>query len=200
METNEKSMTPEESLQIIRRAILHSRKNLREGSFYYLLWGWVLLFASLSCYFVLWYFLKREMYQGLYWKSLATWIIPLAIGFIILWIYKARNKKQEQVCSHIDRYLAYLWTGAGVIFGLMAGISSVLDFYPTPFILPVMGLATFVSGIMIRFNALIFGGVLFVLASVVSVFVPDIYQLIVFAVSIVFGYLVPGYLLKLSKD
>jgi hypothetical protein len=82
----------------------------------------------------------------------------------------------------------------------MAGISSVLDVYPTPFILPVMGLATFVSGIMIRFNALIFGGVLFVLASVVSVFVPDIYQLIVFAVSIVFGYLVPGYLLKLSKD
>ncbi len=35
----EKSLTPEESLQIIQKSISNSRKNLREGSFYYLLWG-----------------------------------------------------------------------------------------------------------------------------------------------------------------
>lgn len=200
METNEKTMTPEESLQIIQRAILHSRNNLREGSFYYLLWGWVLLFASILCYFVLCYFLERQIYQGLYWKALASWIIPIVIGFIIQWIYKARNIRKDLVRSQIDRYLTSIWAAAGVIFALMVLISYILDVYPTPFILAVMGLTTFISGIMVRFNPLMFGGVIFALASIVSVFVPDLYQLIVFACSIVIGYLIPGYLLKISKN
>ncbi|KPK86468.1 MAG: hypothetical protein AMS27_05045, partial [Bacteroides sp. SM23_62_1] len=189
MESNEKSMTPEESLQIIRKAISNSRRNLREGSFYYLLWGWVLLCASILCYFMLRYFLRREMYEDLYWKALASWLVPVMIGFIIQWIYKSRNKKQDVVRSYIDHYLTYLWVAAGIIFALMAVLSYFLGVYPTPFILPVMGLATFVSGIIVRFTPLMFGGIIFVLASIVTAFVPDMYQLIVFAVSIVFGYL-----------
>lgn len=200
METNEKTMTPEESLQVIRKAILHSRNNLREGSFYYLLWGWILLFASLLCYFVLWYFLRREMYQGLYWKAITSWAIPIFIGFIIQWVYKTRNKRQDVVRSHIHHYLVYLWAVTGIIFGLLVAICYILDVYPEPFILAVMGLSTFISGIMIRFRPLMYGGVLFVLASLVSAFVPGYNQLIVFAISIVLGYLVPGYLLKMSKN
>jgi len=198
--TNEKTMTPEESLQIIRKAILHSRKNLRDGSFYYLLWGWVLLFASILCYLVLRYFLQREMYEGLYWKALISWIIPIAIGFIIQWIYKVWSKKQDSVQSHIDRYLVYLWAATGIIFASMVAICYILNVYPEPFILAVMGLSTFISGIMIRFNPLLYGGVIFVLAALVSAFVPGHNQLIVFAISIVFGYLIPGYLLKMSKN
>lgn len=200
MENNEKTMTPEESLQIIQKAILHSRNNLREGSFYYLLWGWVLLFASILCYFVLWYFLKREMYEGLYLKALASWIIPIVIGFIIQWIYNSRNQRHDQIRTHIDRYLGSLWVAAGLVFVIMVIISYILGVYPTPFILAVMGLATFTSGMIVRFNPLMFGGVIFVLASVISAFVPGIYELIVFAVSIVLGYLIPGYMLKMSKN
>ena len=48
----EKNLTPEESLQIIRKFVVYSRRNLREGSFYYLLWGWALILAGLANYFL----------------------------------------------------------------------------------------------------------------------------------------------------
>ena len=55
MNAMEKTLTPEESLRIIQRSISNSRRNMREGSFYYLLWGWSLILASLANYFLIRY-------------------------------------------------------------------------------------------------------------------------------------------------
>ena len=65
-----KTLTPEESLQIIQKSILNSRKNMREGSFYYLLWGWALILASLANYFLIRNFLGKEQYEGIWIRSL----------------------------------------------------------------------------------------------------------------------------------
>ena len=46
METNEKSMTPEESIQIIRKSILNSRKNLKGKRFLLFILGVVTGFCQ----------------------------------------------------------------------------------------------------------------------------------------------------------
>jgi len=200
METNEKTMTPEESLQIIQKSISASRRNMKSGSFYYLLWGWVLLASSLLCYFVLRYLILNEMYSGMYWKSMLCWVVPITIGLIFGSIYKRRKIKNEKVRTHIDRYIAILWTAAGITFVLMVFICYFLDVYPTPFILVGVGLVTFVSGFMVRFNPLMIGGLVFSAAGIVAAFTPGLTQLLIFAVALVPGYLLPGYLLRISKN
>ena len=173
---------------------------MKDGSFYYLLWGWVLLIASLLCYFVLRYLIVNEIYEGMYWKSMLCWVVPIVGGLIIGKIIKMRKRKNEIVRTHIDRYLAILWTAAGFTFVIMVFICYLLDVYPTPFILVGVGLVTFVSGFMVRFNPLMIGGIIFSAAGIVSAFTPGLAQLLIFAAALVPGYLVPGYLLKVTKN
>ncbi len=193
-------MTPEESLQIIQKSILTSRKNMKEGSFYYLLWGWILLISSLLCYFVLRYLIMNEMYEGMYWKSLLCWVVPITTGVLIKMIFTRRRNREEKVRTHIDRYLTMLWYAAAITFILLVIISYFTDVYPTPFILAGVGLVTFVSGFMIRFNPLMIGGLVFSAAGIVAAFAPGLTQLLIFAIALVPGYLLPGYLLKISKN
>ena len=200
METNEKAMTPEESLQIIQKSITTSRKNMKQGSFYYLLWGWVLLAASLICYFVLRYLINNEMYEGMYWKSMLCWIVPIAVGFVIQMIQKGKQRKESIVRTHIQRHMFAMWLAAGITFLILVFICYFQDVYPTPFILAGVGLVTFMSGIMIRFTPLMIGGIIFSAAAVLAAFSNGLDQLLIFGVALVPGYLLPGYLLRISKN
>lgn len=200
METNEKTMTPEESIQLIRKSILNSRRNLKENGFYYLFWGWMLVFASLTNYFLIRYLHARELYEQIFPASSITWGIFVAIGFLIVFIYKGRSGKRDIMITHLDRVLTILWLSAGVIFVMIVLFCYKNDSYPTPYILAVTGMATFLSGITVRFKPLMIGGLVFAAISVVSLFVPGMSQLLLVAIAMVLGFLIPGYLLKTAKD
>ena len=172
---------------------------MKDGSFYYLLWGWVLLLSSMLCYFVIRYLIINEIYEGMYWKSLLCWIVPIGAGVIIQLIQKRKQRKERLFKTHIDRYLTTLWMAAGVTFALMVIICYIMDIYPTPFILAGVGLVTFASGIMVRFTPLMIGGIIFSAAAVVSAFTPALEQILIFAIALLPGYLLPGYLLRMSK-
>ncbi|MDA3905931.1 MAG: hypothetical protein PF484_07635 [Bacteroidales bacterium] len=195
----ENKMTIEESFKIIQKSIANSRKNMREASFYYLLWGWTLILASLTNYFVLRYYIQAEAYAGTWWKSLLAWTIFLVSAAIILRIKNSRSTKREKVVTHIDRFISILWLGSGIIMGLMVFLSFKVNSYPTPFILAITALATFVSGAIVRYKPLIFGSIIFLAASIISIYVSGLEQLLVFAAAVALGYLFPGYLLKVIK-
>jgi hypothetical protein len=196
METTEKTMTPEESLEIIRKTIIHSRQNLREGSFYYLLWGWIAILGCLSNYLLIWYSLKKELYSALYIKSIISWGIFVFAGVVIQMIYFFRSARKEMVQTYFDRFLLVLWSAAGLVMLFMVFFCYEQSHYPTPYLLITAALATFVTGITVRFRPLVAGGIIFALASVPCVYLDGLDQLLVFAGAMVLGYLVPGYMLK----
>lgn len=194
------TMTPEESLQIIQKTISNSRRNMREGSFYYILWGWMLILASLSNYAVLRYYIIKEAYASLWWKSLLIWIIYVAIAMLIQYVQNNRSLQREKVFSHLDRYIATLWLTSGVIMALMVFFAFKVDSYPVPFILGITALATFVSGMMVRYTPLIVGGIVFLIAAVIAIYIGGLEQLLVFAGAMILGYLIPGYMLRTIKN
>jgi hypothetical protein len=200
MESNEKTMTPEESLQFIKKTILNSRRNLKENGFYYLLWGWLLTFASLTNYFLIRYLHAKEMYEQIFITSTIVWGIFVAVGFIIVFIYISKTGKKYAIITHLDRIITTLWLTAGVVFVLIILFCYRYESYPTPYILAITGMTTFISGMMIRYTPLIGGGILFAVVSVISIFVPALSQLLLVAISLVLGFLIPGYLLKTSKE
>jgi hypothetical protein len=62
-------------------------------------------------------------------------------------------------------------------------------------LLPV-GMATFLSGIIIRFTPLLFGGITFWVAVTLCFLASPVDQYLIGGVAMIFGYLVPGYMLK----
>jgi hypothetical protein len=196
----EKTLTPEESLQIIQRSISNSRRNIREGSFYYLLWGWALILSSLANYFLIRYLIGQERYGDIMLMSLLAWGVFIIAAMIIQFVYQSRAAKRDRVVTHLDRYITIIWITAGLLMGLMAFLSLKLDAYPTPFILGVTAMATAASGLMVRFRPLVVGAVIFLAAAVISSYLRGTDQLLVFAVAMVLGYLIPGYIIRTSKN
>lgn len=196
----EKTLTPEESLQIIQKSISITRQNLREHSFFYLYWGWILIVASISHYFVLRHFIIAEQYHKLGFASLLLWGITIGVAFLIQFIILSRNKKSERVETHLDRYMKIVWTLAGGLMGLMAFLSLKVGSNPPAFILAVTAMAIAVSGLMLRLRVLLFGSAVFMVASVVAIYIDSPIQLLVCAAAMVLGYLVPGYILRYSKE
>ncbi len=141
---------------------------MAEGSFYYLLWGWALILASLANYFLIRYSIGKEQFEEIWHRSLLIWGVFVIGAMIIQFVTISRFHKG--------------------------------DTYPTPFILGVTAMATAVSGLMVRFRPLIIGGLVFLVAAIVSIYLRGTEQLLVLAIAMVFGYLIPGYILRSSKN
>ena len=173
---------------------------MREASFYYVLWGWVLILASIANYAMLKYYIRNEMYEGLWWKSCIIWLVFVAAATVIQRIKLARSSGGEKVVTHLDRYITTLWLSSGGIMVLMVFFAFKADSYPVPFILGITALATFVSGMMVKYIPLIVGGIIFLASAVVSMYVGGLEQLLIFAGAMILGYLIPGYMLRTIKN
>ena len=196
----EKTMTPEESLQIIQKTISRSRENMREESLHYIVWGWALVLGAFANYAVLKYFLVREVYAGLWWKSMLAWIVVMVPAFIITSIISSRREKNKMVKTHLNRYISNIWMSAGILYPVMVFFAFKLGTYPPPLILAVTALATFISGNIVRFTPLMVGGAVFLIASIAALYVMGPEQLMIFAGAMVLGFIVPGYMLRYSKN
>ena len=132
--------------------------------------------------------------------SLLAWGVFIIAAMIIQFVYQSRSGKKERVVTHLDRYLTILWVAAGMLMGLMTFLSLKVNAYPTPFILGVTAMATAVSGLMVRFRPLVIGAMVFLAAAVISSFLNGTDQLLVFAVAMLLGYLIPGYIIRSLKN
>ena len=196
----EKTMTPEESLQIIQKSIVHSRENMREGSHFYILWGWALILGALSNYVLIRYLISQQAFEGIWWKSLLTWLVFVGTAFIIQLVMTSRFQRKKMVKTHLSRYISTLWLSAGIVMALMVFFAIKLDTYPTALIQAITAIPTFVSGNMVRYIPLMVGGAIFLIASVIALHVNGTDQLLVFAGAVLLGYLVPGYILRYTKN
>jgi hypothetical protein len=195
----ENTLTPEESLQIIQKSIANIRRNMRDGAFYFILWGWALILAALTHFGVMLYFIKNKLH-GEWWISVAIWMFYVLIAFIWQNIKISRESRSTMVKTSLDRLFGIVWYSSGMVFGLIIFFSVKLQIIPVPFILAVTASATFISGMLIKFRPIILGGIVFALASVISVFFGGMGQTLVVAVSLILGYLIPGYMLRNIKD
>lgn len=200
MENQSQTMTPEESIRLISRFIANYRKNYQHDSFYFLLWGWMITIASLSHFTILRILISTEVYNLIGWFSAINWTFFVVLGIIIQIIHIRRISANNPERSHLDKYITRLWQTTAIVLFLVLFISLKLGVYPTPFILSVVGLATLVTGFIIRFDPLKYGGIALFIFAVIAAFITNEYQLIINAVALSSGYLIPGYMLKYKKQ
>lgn len=186
---NTQGLTPAESLDIITQAIQQTKENFKEQSFYYLLWGWLVVIAAIGNYGLL--MAENYTYAHLPW-------ILMPIGAVVTVVFAIKEGKQQGRETYFDVFLKYLWMVLGVAFFLVVGLSFSLQISPTILTLFLAGIGTTVSGLVMKFKPLIFGGIAFFIFSIWSAFLTGPLVLLINALAITIGYLIPAYLLKKS--
>ena len=153
-----------------------------------MLWGWLIAIASL-----LFFFLRSYTHFKLYFLPFPV----LAIAGIVLTVnFYSRFAAYE---TYLSYYLKKLWLVLGVSFILVVFINVTHGALPFTYTILIAGIGTLASGLVLRFTPLVVGGILFLLFSVATTYVPDNYSPLLSGLAVIAGYLIPGYLLKYSK-
>jgi hypothetical protein len=185
---NEKELSKDESLALISNMIYQAKRNVAQGgSFYFLLWGWVVMLANIGHYLME----KYEWYDAPY----IVWVLTIPAGIVSM-IYGARKAKRAGVRSHLDRLYGLIWLSVFIGVLIILFFMAEVNYNVNAIILTLAGIGTFISGSALRFRPLVLGGVALWVSSIIAFNLPVIDQYLVGAVGILAGYLVPGYLLK----
>jgi len=185
--------TEQDSLKVITEMIENSKAKIRDNGFFYLLWGWLVLIASVSNFILL--IIHYE-------KSWLLWPILMIGGGIASGIAGYKLGKKAVVKTFFDTAMIYLWYGflvAILIILFMAANGTISWIASNALIITLYGLGTFVSGGLLNFKPLIFGGIFSWVLAIVTLFIPEIYSLLAVALSVIVAYLIPGYMLS-SRD
>lgn len=194
------NLAPEESFDLINKAISNFKVNYKESAKTFLLWGWILTLASFSNFIILKILHAKEAYNLMGFYSLCNWGVFVLIGSIFLVFMERKINKEKKVYSHLDSYIKKLWTVAVASFFIAIILCIKLEIAPPPIMLLLGGIATTTSGLLIKFKPLIIGGMSFFVFSIATTFVSNEYIALIVGVAVICGYLIPGYLLKSAKE
>ncbi len=184
-------LTNAQSLQIITEMIGKAKRNIaKKGSFYFLLWGVVVMIGNFGHYII-------EVYD-LYPAPYAIWLIIIP-AIIMSIVYSVKQNREAKTTSQIDRVYSNLWIGIFVVLMTVLFFMSKLSFNHNAVILLLASLGTFVSGRLINFTPLVLGGVALWISAIIAFNVSVQDQYLVAGFAIIVGYLIPGFLLRQAE-
>jgi hypothetical protein len=187
MENEEKLMTGEESLKVITAMINKTRVNVTQSSFHLLFWGWLILACSLS-EFLLYKF--TDFANAWY-----VWFFVIP-GVFVSMIYGFTRGRKASVHTYAEGIYVWVWmaflVSSVVLFIVHADQMESVSKY----ILLIAAMPTFISGIILKFRPLIWGGVSLWIFSLAAHFGGDIISGLAVPAAMITGYLIPGYLIR----
>jgi hypothetical protein len=188
MEHSEKEFHPHESLQLIQSMIQTTKKSIGDSSHYFLLWGWTVLIGCLVQY----YLKAIADYQHHYF---AWFITPVTLAFHFYFLSK--DQKKVRVTTFIDEATGYLWIALAFSFVVFGFIFSKIGWqYCFPFYIMMYGIGTYVSGAILKFKPLVFGGISCGLLACVTAYVHYDIQILLTALAMLLSYIIPGHILR----
>jgi hypothetical protein len=187
MENRNESLNPQQSLDLITAMIQQAKGSVQKSSFYFLLWGWTIVACNLGVYALLKFTDVKNPY--------IVFAITIPVS-IVSAIYGIRQDKKESNSTHLGEIHKWLWIGFGINCFIFAFLGKYINGMVNPVIILLAAVPTFVTGVILKFKPLYFGGIVFWVFGLVLFFVSREDQFLIAALAIALGYLVPGYMLK----
>ena len=183
-------MKATQSLEIIETMLQESKKSLHRNSFYFLLWGSLMVPTGIA----------ESLMAGTnnFWL---IWPIMGIVGGIISSIYGKKEGKRAGASTSGDRIIGYTLGafGMSLIIGIVYSIH--LHVPPHTIVLMLAGMATFISGGISQFKPFVYGGIALELGAIAcAFFVSFEFQGYVSALSLTVGYVIPGFILRQSEN
>ena len=186
----DKVLTEKESLDLISQMIRNTRSRLEDNSgIPFLIWGYTTVIVAV----VVWSLVTTSGNYLWHWLWFA---IPVFGGTLWLLHNKKQLNNRSRVITFIDRAISHVWMVFGIA-SFMISIISFLTYIPILFIvLLTMGMATAITGLIIRFKPIIFSGFIGILFSPLCVIVRDTSSILIFAAIFVLMMVIPGHMLN----
>ncbi len=180
-----------QSLELIASMINKAKNNFAENGMLYLLWGWVVLICC-TTQFIASYFFNLP-YAHFVW--FLTWAV------VIYQIFYLRKRKQLQRSkTYTNEITGMVWLVFFICMVLVIFIS--IQFQNAeminPLLLVLYGVPTVLSGAIMKFKPLVFGGIFCWVLAVISPFVKVEFHMLLIALSVIAAWIIPGYLLQVK--
>ena len=188
MEYEDKTLSPQESLRVIRETIDLAKQSFHENGFHFLLWGWLVAVASAMNY----YFIAIQPTE----QANMAWLIMVVVGVPAAFIYEWRRSRRGRTENVVHNWYGLIWLGFGISMIISIPMAVRGGISPVPFILVLVGFATFMSGVLLRFTPLYIGAAVMWAGALWCMFLAPVQHLLVQAGTALLGYLIPGYLLN----
>jgi len=215
-------LNEKESLELIGKMINSAKNNLQKGlGDIFLLWGYLVAIVSLSIFILLVVLPGESRYFSFYLWSMMAIGVPFHISMV------RKMEYQKLVKTYIDRIMSFVWIAftisvitmiAGILMTTVLVLPSFTETEPgqeflrwvpwtlfTPIMLCLYGFALFVSGKAYQFKPLVTGGIICWIATLVllvSFHHPQMLKIqeLVLFVSVIFGFIIPGHLLRKKEN
>jgi Flp pilus assembly protein TadB len=187
---DEKKLSGEESLQLIQQMIQVAKDDHRENGDGWLIWGWLLFVASVASAIMA--YTKSSQYIGYVWMGM------LVIGLAVYVAGRLQKKKHKRVQTYVQELLEKLGIGFFIsLFTLIAASFMSDSSFSFGYFYVLYAFWMFIHGSAIRFRPLIIGAIVNWAAAIAIFYIKDFRQdMMISAVAILVGYLIPGYMLR----
>jgi hypothetical protein len=193
MKNYESGLSYPESIKLIEEMILSAKKDMQDNRFYFLLWGWLALGASLSEYVLL----KVLNYPYHY----VVWALMGFIGGIASAVHSRRAQSRQRVKTYIDDFIRSIWICCGCCLVVLFFLFSRIGFSNTAvLVIMLYGVGTFLTGAALQFKPLIIGGICCWVIGVITILSDPEVSLLLLSLSVVVSYLIPGYMMLRKRD
>jgi hypothetical protein len=184
-------MDENKALEIIEHMISSAKREIRDNGFYHMMWGYFVFVSALIDYFLL--MMEHENHA-------LVWAIMMPLGGIISIIKGKMEKRGQRVITYVDEVLKYLGTAFVislliVCFVMPSTAKHWRSFYPVLMVLYAFGL--YITGGILHFNAMRYGAMGVWACAIAAFFVGYDLQLLILALAVLVGFIIPGHLLNL---
>jgi len=189
---NNQEFSPEQSLKVIQSMIEKAKQGVKENSFYFLLWGW-LVFSAALLHFGL---MKLTEYKYPY----IVWNL-MFIGIVASIVKGIKEGKKERAKTYVGETMKYFGISMGIVYvglGFIFGQHNSWE-HSYPVYILVYAVGCFFMGSVLQFSFLKWAGLFCLAIMVVSVYVGFDWQLLLMALAILISYIIPGHILRAKE-
>jgi hypothetical protein len=189
----EKQLSGHESLALINQMISKAKNEITDNGVGWLLWGTMIMLASLTTYVVLEFDLNPGISPFIGWNVFGLIAIPLMIYNLI------RQKRRPKTTTYVDELLHLFDIGFAIcIFVIILSMNISVD--PNEgfgYFLMVYAFLMLIQGGAIRFRPLFIGAIINWAGSLAIFFVEEFkYDMLITAAAVFIGYIIPGLMLR----
>ena len=187
-------MKTQEQIQLINDTINKTKENLKSSAPNFIFWGALIAVMSLIHYGF------PDFIQQNRYSSLIFWITIPMIGMVLTVIYNIKKREKTGYETHIGRALKIIWGVFNVAWMLLIVISILKNQNPVDSILFLLGVILIMTGLLIRFKPISFGGIAVIACNVLLVCNPEVNSLLINGIAAFLGLFLPGLALLYNKS
>jgi len=185
------TMNENKALEIIEQMISNAKREIRDNGFYHMMWGYFVFVSALIDYFLL---MAEEENHAM------VWAIMMPLGGVITMVKSRMEKREQRVVTYVDEVLKYLVTAFVVSLFIVCFIMPTTSkhwrsFFPVLMVVYAYGL--YITGGILQFNPMRYGAMGVWACAIAAFFVGYDLQLLILALAVLVGFIIPGHLLNL---